>query len=131
MYSGTCLCGSVDYQIDGEIGEVVICHCQRCRKANGSAYAVNAPIKRADFVLVKGGTSLKEFCSSPGVYRVFCGNCGAPIYSKRDNDPAYYRLRLGTLDTPLTHGPNMHIFTASKAEWDVVCDGLPQYAERP
>lgn len=131
MYSGTCLCGAVAYQIHGDIGEVVICHCQRCRKANGSAYAVNAPINRADFQLLKGETSLKEFSSSPGVNRVFCGNCGAPIYSKRDNDSSHYRLRLGTLDTPLNHGPSLHVFAASKAEWDLICDGLPQYAERP
>jgi len=25
----------------------------------------------------------------------------------------------------------MHIFAASKAEWDDICDALPQYAERP
>jgi hypothetical protein len=25
MYSGTCLCGAVAYQIHGDIGEVVIC----------------------------------------------------------------------------------------------------------
>lgn len=125
------MCGAVAYQIHGDISEVGIYHCQRCRKANGSAYAVNASIKRADFQLLKGETSLKEFSSSAGVKRVFCGECGAPIYSKRDTDPAHYRLRLGTLDTPLRHGPSLHVFTASKAEWDVICDGLPQYAERP
>jgi hypothetical protein len=113
----------VVYQIHAEMGKVVICHCQPCRKANGSAYAVNAPIKRADFKLLKGEISLKEFSSSSGVNRVFCGDCGALIYSKRDNDSMHYRLRLGTLDTPLSHGPSLHVCVASKAEWKMICDG--------
>ncbi|MGL5403927.1 MAG: GFA family protein, partial [Acinetobacter sp.] len=27
--------------------------------------------------------------------------------------------------------PTQHIFVASQAEWDNICDALPQYAERP
>lgn len=131
MHRGSCLCQSVIYEIDGDIGQSIMCHCQNCRKANGSAFAVNASIKSADFRLLKGAESVKEYSSSAGVYRVFCGTCGAPIYSKRDYDPEHYRLRVGTLDTPLPLAPNMHIFAGSKAEWDQITDGLAQYAERP
>ena len=45
--------------------------------------------------------------------------------------PEFYRLRIGTLDTPLQQKPTQHIFVASQAEWDNICDALPQYAERP
>jgi hypothetical protein len=45
--------------------------------------------------------------------------------------PETYRLRIGTLDTALEHQPTMHIYAAYKAEWDHICDGLPQYDERP
>ena len=44
QYVGSCLCGAVTYQIDGPIGDIIQCHCQKCRKANGTAYATNAPI---------------------------------------------------------------------------------------
>lgn len=131
MYYGSCLCGAIQYQVAGNIGDSVICHCQRCRKANGSAFAVNAPIQKADFNLLNGHTMLKQYESSSGVHRFFCGQCGAPIYSQRDNDAQYLRLRLGTLDTPLHQQPKMHVFTASKAEWDNIYDDLPQFAERP
>lgn len=131
MHQGSCLCGSVRYEIHGDISSPIICHCQKCRKVNGSAYAVNGLIKSAEFKLLTDPAVLKEYSSSEGVYRVFCGNCGAPIYSRRDNDPAHYRLRLGLLDTPLPQPPQAHIFVASKAEWEQICDNLPQYAERP
>ena len=38
-YTGSCLCGGLRYEIRGEIGDIVQCHCQRCRKANGTAFA--------------------------------------------------------------------------------------------
>ena len=131
FYTGSCLCGGIQYEIHGEIGEIVQCHCQRCRKANGAAYAVNAPIRKADFKLVQGEDLFKKFQSTETTQRCFCSACGSPIISIKAETPDFYRLRIGTLDTPLAQKPAMHIFAASKAEWDDICDHLPQYAERP
>lgn len=131
IYSGSCLCGGIRYEIHGEIGEMVQCHCRRCRKANGAAYAVNAPIRKADFKIVQGEALLKKFQSTETTQRCFCGSCGSPIISIKTETPDFYRLRIGTLDTPLAQKPAMHIFAGSKAEWDEICDSLPQYAERP
>ena len=131
VYKGSCLCGGIHYEIHGEIGEIIECHCQRCRKANGTAFATNAPIQKADFRIVKGEGLLKKFASTPTTERCFCSECGSPIISIKQETPDTYRLRLGTLDTPLEHKPTMHIFTAYKAEWDSISDGLPQFEERP
>ena len=130
VYQGSCLCQGIRYEIAGEIGEIVQCHCQRCRKANGTAFATNAPINSEDFKIVQGENLIKKFEVS-GVYRWFCGECGSPLISSRDAQPELYRLRIGTLDTQLQQKPTMHIFVASKAEWDCIADDLPQYAERP
>ena len=130
-YTGSCLCGGLRYEIQGEIGDIVQCHCRKCRKANGSAFATNAPIQKADFKIVQGEHLLKKFASSPTTQRCFCSECASPIISIKAETPETYRLRLGTLDTPLEHKPTMHIFTAYKAEWESIADDLPQYAERP
>ncbi len=131
IYTGSCLCGGIRYEIYGEIGDVIQCHCKRCRKANGTAFATNAPIQKADFKIVQGEHLLKKFASTPTTVRCFCGECASPIISIKTETPETYRLRIGTLDTSLEHKPTMHIFTAYKAEWDTICDGLPQYGERP
>ena len=131
LYTGSCLCGGIRYEIQGEIGEVLYCHCKRCRKANGTAFATNAPIQKADFKIVQGEQLLKKYQSSETTQRCFCGECASPIISIKTDTPDTYRLRIGTLDTPLEHKPTKHIFTAYKAEWDTICDGLPQYDERP
>lgn len=131
IYRGSCLCQGIQYEIHGAIGDLVECHCQRCRKANGSAYAVNAPIRVVDFKIVQGEHLLKKYQSTATTQRCFCSECGSPIISVKAETPDLYRLRIGTLDTPLQQKPTMHIFAASKAEWDDICDALPQYAERP
>ena len=130
VYQGSFLCQGIRYEIQGEIGEIVQCHCQRCRKANGTAYATNAPISSIDFKIVQGEHLVKKFAVT-GVYRWFCGECGSPLISSRDAQPELYRLRIGTLDSPLQQKPSMHIFAASKAERDCITDDLPQYIERP
>ena len=80
---------------------------------------------------VKRRILLKKYQSSETTQRCFCGECASPIISIKTDTPDTYRLRIGTLDTPLEHKPTKHIFTAYKAEWDTICDGLPQYDERP
>src|SRR4051812_16704995 len=112
MHKGSCLCGAVTYQIDGELGPILLCHCAHCRKANAGAFNVAAPVATANYHVLTGQESLAEHESSPGVYRVFCRGCGSPLFSKRDAMPETLRVRLGTLDTPVPGRPTAHIFTA-------------------
>ncbi len=131
MLKGSCLCNSIQYEIHGELGPTMMCHCSKCRKANGSAYAVNAAVKTDEFHFVKGKELVSEFESSPGVFRTFCKQCGSPLYSRRPSQPELLRLRIGTLDTPVEVKPIAHIFVGSKASWDEIHDDIPQYEERP
>ena len=31
VYQGSCLCQGIRYEIKGDIGDIIQCHCQRCR----------------------------------------------------------------------------------------------------
>ncbi|HAN56392.1 MAG TPA: aldehyde-activating protein [Betaproteobacteria bacterium] len=133
MLKGSCLCGAVNYEIHSELelGPIIICHCSKCRKANGTAFATNSSINTQDFKLVSGEKALAEFESTPGVFRVFCKHCGSPLYSKRRLMPEVIRLRIGTLDTAIESKPTLHAFVGSKAEWYEIHDELPQHTEWP
>ncbi len=131
MLKGSCLCNAIHYEIEGELGPTMMCHCSKCRKANGSAYAINAAVKTDQFHFVKGQELVSEFESSPGVFRSFCKQCGSPLLSRRPSQPDIVRLRIGTLDTPVDVKPLAHIFVGSKASWDEIHDDIPQYDERP
>jgi len=126
MLEGSCLCGAVRYEIDGELGPIVCCHCTMCRKAQGSAFATNAPVPADRFRIVQGEGALRSYKSSARKERLFCGTCGSPIFSRREgaND---VRVRIGTLDTRLSVRPSAHIHVASKAEWWELRDDLPRH----
>lgn len=126
-HTGTCLCGGVRFEVEGEIGAVTLCHCGQCRKAQGSAFVAAAPVRRAAFRLLRGAELLTAFESSPGKRRVFCRVCGSPVFSERDADPDSLRLRIGLLDTPLGARPAAHIFCESRADWDVDLDQVARY----
>jgi hypothetical protein len=129
VYKGSCLCSDVQYEITGELGPFGYCHCQSCRKASGTAHAANSPVERANFRLVQGADTLREFESSPGKFRAFCSRCGSPIYAYLAVSRETLRIRLGSLDTPFTKQPTAHTWVSDKAPWDPIGDGLPQFPE--
>lgn len=130
MIKGSCLCGGVRYEYDGDIDEISICHCSQCRKGQGSAFAAVSPVATERFRILTGAELLREYRSSPDKVRVFCSNCGSPIYSAKDDLPQFRRLRLGTVDTSFICDNTFHIFTASKASWWGFNDTHPHFAER-
>jgi len=127
VIQGSCLCGGVRYEYDGAIEEISMCHCSQCRKAQGTAYVAVSPIRSAQFRITAGAELLREYRAIPVKARVFCSHCGSPIYSARDDLPEVKRLRLGTVETPLECRNAYHIFAGSKAGWERIADGLPQY----
>jgi len=129
LHAGSCLCRSVRYEVRGEFGDFGYCHCRSCQKASGSAHAANVPVARADFSILSGSETLREFESSPGKYRVFCSTCGSPIYAYLATTPDVLRVRLGTLDTPFTKLPKAHTFVSERAPWAPIVDGVPQFPE--
>lgn len=127
MHQGSCLCGAVRYQVTGELEPIQICHCSQCRKAQGSAFVTNIPVRESAFALLSGAEQLKAYESSPGKQRVFCAGCGSPIYSRTSKLPGVLRIRAGSLEGELETRPGWHAFTASRANWWEIHDDLPQY----
>ena len=69
----------------------------------------------------------KEFASSPGVWRSFCGECGSPIYYRTDRRPDVIDLYAGTLSDPSALTPQGHVHAAEQLPWFEVLDDLPRY----
>ena len=129
MLKGRCLCGSVQYEYQGEITEIAICHCSQCRQAQGTPFVTNAPIETDKLRFVSGEDSLKSYFSSENKRRVFCSHCGSPIFSQRMDMPEKVRLRVGTITSLVEHSPDYHIFHDSKVHWFDGSEGIVAYAE--
>lgn len=127
--NGSCLCGAIEYVIDGNILGINYCHCTQCRKASGTAFATNAAVRVPDFRVARGQGRLAWFESSPGKKRYFCSGCGSPIYTQHDDNRQVVYVRIGTVDDDTELRPDIHIHVGSKAPWYEIRDDLPQAQE--
>jgi len=130
MIKGSCLCGKVQYVIDGQFGPVSHCHCVSCRKAQGAPFATVARIKIDSFRIEEGEEILSSYNSSPKKKRYFCSNCGAQLHSHMEGQDEYV-IRLGTLDDDPGVKPVRHIFVSEKAPWYEIKDDLEQFQTWP
>lgn len=128
-HHGSCLCGGVSYRIKAPLEPIQICHCSQCRKAQGTPLVTNTPVQEKDFELLSGAELLKGFESTPGKQRVFCSNCGSPVYSKNIKAPGVVRIRAGLIDEPVTATLGAHFHVASKCSWWPIRDDLPRFPE--
>jgi hypothetical protein len=127
MLTGGCLCKAVRYEIDGELRHITHCHCEMCRKVHGAAFATYARLARRRFRLVRGAEVLRQYKSSEGVAREFCGTCGAQLFWSRADHPDAMAITLGTLDGDPGGRPAAHIYARDRASWYEITDALPQY----
>jgi putative intracellular protease/amidase len=128
-HRGSCLCGAIAYEVDGELGDFGYCHCKSCRKASGGPHGANAPVDRAKLKWVRGADRVREYESSPGKRRAFCPTCGSPLYAYLTTTRDVLRLRLGSLDTPFAKRPKAHTWVSDKADWEPLDEDMPRFAE--
>ena len=128
---GSCLCGSVRYSARGPLTIVGRCHCVWCRKASGAEFATNASVDSSGFEVLEGESKLRSFESSPGQERVFCGECGSPLFKRYTTSPGVIRLRLGCVDTEITERVEAHVFVSRKLALSDSPKDLPAFDEGP
>ena len=128
-YRGGCLCGSVRYEIAGELQQVVHCHCTMCRRHSGAAFLTYAACRAEDLRLIAQPPA--PYPSSQGATRGHCGRCGSPVTFTSDSDTATVWLTLGSFDEPERVHPREHWFIASRLPWLHLDDGLPGWQEFP
>ena len=130
--TGSCLCGAVRYELTKEPVWAHNCHCSRCRKTRGTAFAANLFVPSDGFRFTSGEDQLQSY-RPPGAERfmhAFCRHCGSSMpWFNRGHGVMV--IPMGTLDDDPRFPPRAHIFVASKAPWFAITDELPQHAERP
>ncbi len=129
---GSCLCGTVQYEVSGDPLRFSHCHCGRCRKATGTGHSTNIMIKSDCFEWLEGETSLRRYKvpEAERYYTHFCARCGSPM--PRDiPELGMVAIPAGSLDHDIELKPGMHIFWDSRASWSCGGDELPVYAQYP
>jgi hypothetical protein len=71
--TGKCLCEAIAYEIEGELGPIVNCHCSKCRRWHNAAFRTRAAVASKKFKWVRGEEYLSKYHSSEHVVKTFCG----------------------------------------------------------
>lgn len=125
-YFGSCLCGTLRYEVRSEIKSVSHCHCGMCQKAHGAAFGTYGSVPVDGFVVTHGAEVLRRRESSTGITRTFCSTCGSPLtwHSAHGDAARWTSFSLGTLDTSFNPVKQRNIHLASKASWYLTDDAL-------
>jgi hypothetical protein len=118
----------VRYRVNGPLADVLLCHCEECRRWHGHVSATSA-VARADLVLEeeRGLRWVDSPESDARARRGFCGECGSSLFW----DPPgldTISIAAGTLDSPTGLRTVSHWFVSQASDYyELPDDGLPHH----
>ena len=129
---GSCLCGAVSYQFHGPEYVFQYCHCSRCRKFTGSAYASNIIISPEQFEWLTGADQIGRYEHPEAKHfaTCFCRQGGSSLPWAAQSGGAMI-IPAGTLDEDPEIRPSQNIFWESRAAWREAVEALPHFDELP
>ena len=127
---GSCLCGTLRYEVDGPFSAMLNCHCSMCRKQHGAPVVTIAAADLAAFRWLSGEDALGYYASSPNGKRSFCTVCGSPAPFLLQ-EAGLALVPAGALDGDPEIRIQAHMFVGSKAPWHTISDSLPQHEAYP
>ena len=120
MQTGRCLCGSITYELAGDVIATAVCHCDHCQRQSGGAFSVNL-IAHESQLTVNGTLTTFEDRGEHGddvyVRRRFCGTCGSPIVSELAKSAGIIAVKAGTLDDKSAVQPGIEAWCVDRQPW--------------
>ena len=128
---GSCLCGAVAFEFEGEPERMVNCHCSRCRRAMSAAYATMTMVPVVAFRWLAGEDDVVDYKMPEAKVKgtAFCRVCGSQM--PRLRGPEQMQIPTGCLDDDPGARPQANIFTESNAAWSVIDERLPGFSDAP
>ena len=128
MATGRCLCGGVQYEVAGRLRDVLICHCEECRRWHGH-FSASTAARREDLVLTeqRGLRWIESPKSDAGARRGFCAECGSSLFWDAPGRPTV-SIAAGTLDGHTDLRVAAHWYVSQAGDYyDLPADGLPRH----
>ena len=121
---GGCLCGAVRYRIEGEAVAATLCHCADCRRASGGTNMAWAVFDKDQVEWLRRAPA--DYSSSPGIFWLFCPECGSTVGYRRSERPGHLDITTGTLDDPDRYPPDVEIWVGERIGWEALHPDLPK-----
>lgn len=128
MSQGSCLCGSVTWEITAEPFAAYNCHCKMCQKVHGAAFGTYYFVRGDQFRFTSDTDTIVQFQSSDLLTRSSCDVCGSvvPYASGHGTD---WVTPAGCHDAGKKADCN--IFVVDAAPWHEVTGDLPRHDAYP
>jgi hypothetical protein len=126
-YKGSCFCGGVEFEVDGEPAAMGYCHCDDC--AEWAAAPINSfSLWPPESVrITKGEDNIGTYNRTERSYRKFCKACGGHLMT---DHPGFNLIDVYPNVVPeLKHEPALHVHYAYKTI--SIADGLPKFKDLP
>lgn len=131
LHTGSCLCGTVKFELEGEFKKFFLCHCSRCRKTSGTAHCANLFAPGATLTWFSGEDKLSFYrLEDTNFARTFCSVCGSNLPTDA-KARSLVVVPAGCLDTDVDITPQAHIFMDSKGNWDEHLSDVPAFETLP
>ena len=127
--TGECFCGDIKYQVSGKLRDAKSCHCSRCRKAFNAQASASAFVEPEEFLWISGESQLTSYVGEHGFGLQFCKVCGSTLCTVYNG--VVHGVTLGCLNGDPQVKLGMHIYVGSKAKWETIAPGVPQYEKDP
>jgi hypothetical protein len=125
---GSCVCGAVEFEVDGPIRDGIACHCSQCRKMSGHFWvASSVPLDRFRLTRDDG---LEWYAASDQAARGFCKRCGSFLLWKPAGEDRM-SFALGAIDGPTGVEIASHIFTGDAGDYYAPEGPPPEPAPAP
>jgi hypothetical protein len=130
--AGSCACGQVLYSLLDQPLFIHCCHCHRCQRETGTAFALNALIESSNVKVLEGVVESIKVPSDSGAGQIIvrCKLCAIALWSHYGLAQGNISfVRVGTLNDAASFAPDIHIFTASKQPWVNLEGSIPVVEE--
>jgi hypothetical protein len=130
--TGSCLCGSIQYEVQGTLTDILMCHCANCRKHHGTVAAYTGCKKNNLNILSDENLvwydSVKDV--TKGVKRGFCNTCGSSLFWNPEEGDELW-ISTGSLNGETGLKIEAHIWLSEKGDYYEICDDFPQHIGDP
>ena len=127
---GSCLCGTVSFEVKGEFDNFYLCHCHHCQKDTGSAHAANLFSRSAKLIWKFGADAVTSFTLPNTRHsKSFCKLCGSALPNNRTSGMLV--VPAGCLNGEVSMAPTAHIYLSSRACWDQKFEEVATFERLP
>ena len=129
--TGSCLCGSVRFELADDFERVSACHCASCKKIAGGPGTASGRMRSEAIRIVAGRDLLTTYQPDEGSAKTFCSRCGTNLFGGGWPESEHASVRLTALDEPYAGRIGSHIYVRSLAPWEVLPDdGVDRFQVR-